>query len=72
VEHNLTVSKDNLEPGDLVFWSFEENGRFMNITHVGIYAGNGKVIDASSTHDAVMYRDLYYAEQQVLYGRPIE
>ena len=70
VEHNLTVSKDNLEPGDLVFWSFEENGRYMNITHVGIYAGNGKVIDASSTHDAVMYRDLYYADQQVLYGRP--
>lgn len=70
VEHKLTVSKDNLEPGDLVFWSFEQNGQFMNITHVGIYAGNGKVIDASSTHDAVMYRDLYYADQQVLYGRP--
>lgn len=70
VEHNLTVSKDNLEPGDLVFWSFEQNGRYMNVTHVGIYAGNGKVIDASSTHDAVMYRDLYYADQQVVYGRP--
>lgn len=70
MEHNLTVSKVDLEPGDLVFWSFEENGRFMNITHVGIYAGSGKVIDASSTHDAVMYRDLYYPDQQVLYGRP--
>ena len=70
VEHKMTVSKDNLEPGDLVFWSFERNGQFMNITHVGVYAGNGKVIDASSTHDAVMYRDLYYADQQVLYGRP--
>lgn len=69
VEHKLTVRKDNLEPGDLVFWSFEQNGQFMNITHVGIYAGNGKVIDASSTHDAVMYRNLYYADQQVLYGR---
>lgn len=70
VEHKLTVSKDNLEPGDLVFWSFEQNGQFMNITHVGIYAGNGKVIDASSTHDAVMYRDLYYYDQQMIYGRP--
>lgn len=72
VQHNLTVSKDNLEPGDLVFWSFEENGRYMNITHVGIYAGNGKVIDASSTRDAVMYRDLYYSDQQVLYGRVVQ
>lgn len=70
MEHKLTVSKNNLEPGDLVFWSFEQNGQFMNITHVGIYAGSGKVIDASSTHDAVMYRDLYYADQQVLYGQP--
>jgi cell wall-associated NlpC family hydrolase len=68
VEHDLTVSKDDLELGDLVFWCFEENGRFMNITHVGIYAGNGKVIDASSSHDAFMYRDLYYPDQQVLYG----
>lgn len=44
VEHNLTIAKEDLQPGDLVFWSYKPNGRFMNITHVGIYAGDGKVV----------------------------
>ena len=39
VDNGLTISKSDLVPGDLVFWSFENNDRFMNITHVGIYAG---------------------------------
>ncbi len=47
VEHDLTIAKEDLQPGDLVFWSHKPNGRFMNITHVGIYAGNGMVVDAS-------------------------
>jgi cell wall-associated NlpC family hydrolase len=47
VENGLIVSTADLVPGDLVFWSYERNGRFMEITHVGIYAGNGKVVDAS-------------------------
>ncbi|WP_243129230.1 NlpC/P60 family protein [Hathewaya massiliensis] len=47
VNNNLTVSKEDLVPGDLVFWSHKPNSRFMNITHVGVYAGNGKVIDAA-------------------------
>ncbi|MDU5948153.1 MAG: NlpC/P60 family protein, partial [Paenibacillus macerans] len=35
VENGLTVGAADLVPGDLVFWSYESNGRFMNITHVG-------------------------------------
>lgn len=70
VEHNLTISRDNLQPGDLVFWSYKPNGRFMNITHVGIYAGNGKVVDASYSKGKVVYRNLFDNDKQVLYGRP--
>lgn len=70
VDKGLAISKSDLAPGDLVFWSFENNGRFMNITHVGIYAGNGMVVDASSTRGQVVYRKLYDVGQQVLYGRP--
>lgn len=70
VDNGLTISKSNLAPGDLVFWSFENNDRFMNITHVGIYAGDGMVVDASSTRGQVVYRKLYDAGHQVLYGRP--
>ena len=35
-----------------MFWSHQPNGRFMNITHVGVYAGAGKVIDASYSKGA--------------------
>ncbi|ACL77055.1 C40 family peptidase [Ruminiclostridium cellulolyticum] len=69
-EKGLTISKNDLQPRDLIFWSYRPNGRFMNITHVGVYAGNGKVIDASSSKGQVVYRDLYNTEKQVMYGRP--
>jgi cell wall-associated NlpC family hydrolase len=70
VNKNLTVSKKDLVPGDLVFWSHKPNGRFMNITHVGVYAGDGKVIDASYSKGKVVYRNLFDSNKQVLYGRP--
>lgn len=70
VENDLTIAKEDLVLGDLVFWSYRPNGRFMNITHVGIYAGDGKVIDASSSKGMVVYRNLFNSDKQVLYGRP--
>lgn len=42
------VSRDNLQPGDLVF--FAKGG---NIHHVGIYIGNGNMIHAPQTGDVV-------------------
>ncbi|WP_166083241.1 C40 family peptidase [Erysipelothrix anatis] len=70
VDNGLTIPKSSLAPGDLVFWSHNPNGRFMNITHVGIYAGEGKVVDASYGKGKVVYRDLFDSSKQVLYGRP--
>ncbi|ERM19693.1 C40 family peptidase [Brevibacillus laterosporus] len=56
VDNNLAIQYENLAPGDLVFWSYERNGRFMDITHVGIYAGNGKVVDASSSRGLLYFK----------------
>jgi cell wall-associated NlpC family hydrolase len=70
VDNGLTLTADELTVGDLIFWSYEQNGRFMNITHVGIYAGKGKVIDASSSRGQVVYRNVFDIEFQVMYGRP--
>lgn len=70
VDNGLTIPKFSLAPGDLVFWSHEPNGRFMNIIHVGIYAGDSKVVDASSSKGQVVYRDLFDSGKQVLYARP--
>ncbi len=35
-EAGKTVSFDELQPGDLIFYSFTSNGRYKNISHVGI------------------------------------
>lgn len=47
------VSKAELQPGDLVFFA----GDYVNISHVGIYVGNGQMIHASSSH-GIAYDDL--------------
>lgn len=70
VNNGLSISKSNLKIGDLIFWSFNTNGRFMNITHVGIYAGNGMVIDASSSRGMVVYRSIFGESSIVVCGRP--
>jgi N-acetylmuramoyl-L-alanine amidase len=44
------ISKDELRPGDLVF--FDTNGGHNRIEHVGIYIGDGKFIHSSSGNSA--------------------
>lgn len=48
--NGVAVSKSNLKPGDLVFFS-----KGKGISHVGIYAGNGQVIHAPSPGKSVCY-----------------
>ena len=48
------VSKDNLLPGDLVFFGSSTS----SISHVGIYVGNNQFIHAPSTGDVVKYSSL--------------
>jgi peptidoglycan DL-endopeptidase CwlO len=45
------VAKEDLQPGDLVFF-------YTPVSHVGFYAGNGKVLNAVQTGDVVRYSDL--------------
>jgi LysM repeat protein len=48
------VSKANLQKGDLVFYDTDFNG---SINHVGIYAGNGQMLNAQSK--GVMFTDAF-------------
>ena len=69
VNNNVVISYNDLQPGDLVFFSSKPSKRFMSIDHVGIYAGNGKIVDASSSRGCVVYRDIW-TSTLVLCGRP--
>lgn len=47
-----------LEPGDLIYYGGEGNGRYLGIYHVAIYVGNGKAVEALSTQYGVLYQNL--------------
>lgn len=49
----MHVSRDQLEPGDLVFF-------FADISHVGIYLGNGLMVDAPSAGQDVQVQAVFW------------
>ena len=58
------VSKDELQPGDLVFFGW---GPY-SVSHVGIYIGDGQMIHASTSSTGVIISDLdssYYTRKYV-------
>ncbi len=69
------VTKDNLQPGDLVFFfdpKYDYSGGTLPTTHMGIYVGNGQFIHASTTSYRVQYDSLfnsYYTKYIVGYKR---
>lgn len=40
-DRGCEVDYEDIQPGDLIFYSFTRNGRYQNISHVAVYAGNG-------------------------------
>ena len=63
------ITKAELKPGDLVFYS--SSGSTSSITHVALYAGNGKIIQAHKPGVALSEDDLdtWWTSARVGYGR---
>ncbi len=70
VKNGVAVDKEDLQQGDLVF--FSTNGSYP--THVGIYIGEGNIVHASTPQDGVKISSLntnyyiqnYFASRRVL------
>lgn len=64
VENGYVIPKSDLQIGDLVFWNRDDCacGRYDEIHHVGIYLGDGQVIEASSSQGKVVVNDLWGSE----------
>jgi cell wall-associated NlpC family hydrolase len=50
------VSLNNLQPGDLLFWS--NNGSDSGVYHVALYIGNGKYVEAANPSAGVKYETI--------------
>lgn len=53
---DTVIPREDLRPGDLVF--FSDNGAVSGMTHVGIYIGGGQMIHASTPSTGVIISDL--------------
>ena len=54
-KYGKAVSFSNLQKGDLVFFSTNGTGQ---VSHVGIYVGNGKMVHAANSKKGVRYDDI--------------
>lgn len=69
-DRGCEIDYEDIQPGDLIFYSFTRNERYKNISHVAIYAGNGYLVDASSSKGCVVFRPVYSVGSIVMCGRP--
>lgn len=51
------VSRDELQAGDVVYFSYGRLGRNV-VDHIGIYVGDGMMIDASSSEGRIVHRQV--------------
>jgi len=66
----INIKKENLQPGDLVFFATGSNRN--RVSHVGIYIGNGDIIHASSSRGVIVSNlgEKYYHNRYHSSGRP--
>ncbi|MDL2235963.1 C40 family peptidase [Christensenellaceae bacterium OttesenSCG-928-L17] len=67
--NGYTIAASQLQAGDLIFWSKPgcSCGRWNEIHHVGIYIGNGQIVDASSSKGRVVLRNVWQGSGFVIY-----
>lgn len=62
----LTANLDKAQPGDLLFWDYENDGKW---DHVGFYIGNGQMVHAPVPGSVVKVVPVYDAGAAMKIGR---
>lgn len=70
-QNAMTINKEDLQPGDLIFYSYKKNGEFKNISHVATYVGGGKMVHAANEERGVVI-DTLRTGSVVFYARPYQ
>ena len=65
----MIINKKDLQLGDLIFYSYEDNGQFRNISHVAIYVGDGKMVHVANSKRGVVL-DSLRTSSVGFYARP--
>lgn len=68
-------NEPEMKPGDLIFWETDNTGhisykRYKHVYHVGVYIGNGVIVDASSSVGCVVCREMWGIDNVVGVARP--
>ncbi|MDE6801428.1 MAG: C40 family peptidase [Muribaculaceae bacterium] len=71
-QYSANISRSDLMPGDLVFFTSRKKGA--GVAHVGLYIGDGKIIHASSSRGVIISRlaETYYAQHYHSAGRVLK
>lgn len=59
VNAGMLISIDDIQQGDVIFYSSSVNGRYRNVTHVAFYAGDGQIVHAANSRDGVKVGNFY-------------
>lgn len=57
-KESTEISRDQIQPGDFVFWHSDTGNKHSDVYHVGLFIGNDTVIDCSTDHNGVGTRKL--------------
>lgn len=55
-KESTEIPRDQIQPGDFVFWHDLTGNKHSPVYHVGVYMGNDEVIDCSTDHNGVGLR----------------
>lgn len=64
---NNRVALSDIQPGDILFWTNKDPSDGKYIDHTGVYIGNGKIIDASSSNGRILERDIWGTRENSSY-----